>query len=516
MVLEEAYVDNQHNNLENVAHEMDGLLQFNTDRMIFFRNGMQSALETPLDFMILRKAEQEYISKRHEAIWSVALHNRRTLPVYGVSDAFIDKDPTLSRDNTLSGNELMATLELGYLLRLTNNNRGFTERMLYVSRSGFFVSTEALTNTTQALALYSAATRSPWFTRQAQRTNPGRGVVWQTFPEEGALRNAQVVTASVPLDFRHYWHGVLAMDFSVREMKTFLVNAAKGGQDGEYQLYDNRLNLIASSAPGNVLTLLSPREQETLSYAFSHDNKGGIRLLTRYISWEKLNNFDGVLLRIHTLQEGVRGEFGSITIALMLMWLLFTSMLIISWLVILRMVRNMSELQTSLEWRAWHDALTRLLNRGGLFERAIAAAGECERGKRPFAVIQLDLDFFKRVNDLHGHQSGDRVLSLVASTIASNIREGDLAGRVGGEEFCVVMPNTTLQEATAIAERIRVRINSREILLCNNTSLRISASLGVSSSEDCAEVNFENLQSIADRRLYLAKQSGRNRVCSTG
>ncbi|VTN10042.1 putative diguanylate cyclase YedQ [Raoultella terrigena] len=143
MVLEEAYVDNQHNNLENVAHEMDGLLQFNTDRMIFFRNGMQSALETPLDFMILRKAEQEYISKRHEAIWSVALHNRRTLPVYGVSDAFIDKDPTLSRDNTLSGNELMATLELGYLLRLTNNNRGFTERMLYVSRSGFFVSTES-------------------------------------------------------------------------------------------------------------------------------------------------------------------------------------------------------------------------------------------------------------------------------------------------------------------------------------------------------------------------------------
>ncbi|VTM10304.1 putative diguanylate cyclase YedQ [Raoultella terrigena] len=100
-----------------------------------------------------------------------------------------------------------------------------------------------------------------------------------------------MVTASVPLDFRHYWHGVLAMDFSVREMKTFLVNAAKGGQDGEYQLYDNRLNLIASSAPGNVLTLLSPREQETLSYAFSHDNKGGIRLLTRYISWEKLNNF---------------------------------------------------------------------------------------------------------------------------------------------------------------------------------------------------------------------------------
>lgn len=180
MVLEEAYVDNQRNNLANVAHEMDGLLQFNIDRMIFFRNGMQSALETPLDFTILRNAEQEYMSRRHEAIWSVALHNRRTLPVYGVSDAFVDKANTLSRDNPLSGNELMATLELGYLLRLTNNNRGFTERMLYVSRSGFFISTETLKNTAQALERYSDATRSPWFTRQAQRTNPGRGVVWQT------------------------------------------------------------------------------------------------------------------------------------------------------------------------------------------------------------------------------------------------------------------------------------------------------------------------------------------------
>lgn len=131
-------------------------------------------------------------------------------------------------------------------------------------------------------------------------------------------------------------------------------------------------------------------------------------------------------------------------------------------------------------------------------------------------MIQLDLDYFKRVNDLHGHQSGDRVLSLVAGTIASNIREGDLAGRVGGEEFCVVMPDTTLQEAAAIAERIRIRINSREILLCDNTSLRISASLGVSCSEDSAEANFENLQSIADRRLYLAKQNGRNQVCFAG
>ena len=80
-VLEEAYVANQRNNLENVAHEMDGLLQFNLNRLLFFRNSMQSALENPLDFAILRRAEQEYISKRHDPIWSVELNNRRTLTV---------------------------------------------------------------------------------------------------------------------------------------------------------------------------------------------------------------------------------------------------------------------------------------------------------------------------------------------------------------------------------------------------------------------------------------------------
>ncbi|MGF7447541.1 cellulose biosynthesis regulator diguanylate cyclase DgcQ, partial [Klebsiella michiganensis] len=304
-----------------------------------------------------------------------------------------------------------ATLELGYMLRLANNNRGFAKRMLYVSRNGFFTTTEPLKNATQALALYSRATSAPWFTRQTQRNNPARGIVWQTFPDEASQREMQVVTASIPLDFQRYWLGVLAMDFSVQEMKTFLVNAIKTGEEGEYQLYDNQLNLIASSAPGNVLTLLSPREQEMLSRASSHENQGGIRLVTRYISWENLRNFDGVLIRIHTIREGVRGDFGCITIALMLMWLMFTLMLMISWLVIRRMVRNMSVLQTSLEWQAWHDALTGLLNRGALFERATAETSLSERLKRPVAVIQLDLDYFKSVNDLYGHHAGDRVLS---------------------------------------------------------------------------------------------------------
>lgn len=105
------------------------------------------------------------------------------------------------------------------------------------------------------------------------------------------------------------------------------------------------------------------------------------------------------------------------------------------------------------------------------------------------------------------------MLSTVASTLASTVREGDLLGRVGGEEFCVVLPNTTLQDAVAVAERLRLRIQGREVFLHNNVTLRVSASLGVSTSEEQGEYQFEALQSVADRRLYLAKQNGRNQVC---
>lgn len=175
-VLEEAYVANQRNNLANVAHEMDGLLQFNIDRMMFFRHGMQAALEQPLDIDVLRKASQRYLSQRHQQAWRVALPNRRTLPVFGISGSVAGDNPILLVDDPLAADELMATLELGYLLNLTQHDRDFAERMQYISRSGFFTSTLPLRDESQVITHYSQALSAPWFTRQTQRNNPGRGV----------------------------------------------------------------------------------------------------------------------------------------------------------------------------------------------------------------------------------------------------------------------------------------------------------------------------------------------------
>lgn len=512
VVLEEAYIASQRNNLENVAREMDGQLQYNVDRLLFFRHGMQAALQTPLAFEVLRDAQAEFSRKRHLPDWRITLDNRRTLPLNGVSDAFVAQTNLLSRENPLVGNEFTAALELGYLLRISSitghHLSRFTPHMLYVSRAGFFLSNVPVKrNTTEQ---YYRWVTSPWFIEQSERNNPGRGVRWFTTFSSDKQHQAQQVTASVPLNFDSYWFGVLAAQLSVNEMGEFLMHAVEGETEGEYQLYDSRMNLIASSAQD--VSPLTQEVQAQLAFAYEKDNRGSLREMSRYISWEKLRNFDGVLLRIHSLEEGLKGDFGRISIALTLLWLLFTCMLILSWVVIRQMVSNMYALQESLQWRAWYDALTRLYNRGALFERAMTASAQCRQANKPLAVLQLDLDHFKSINDRYGHQAGDRVLAHVARLIANKIRSHDIAGRVGGEEFCVVMPGATREQAREMAEQIRASINSREILVAKGQTLRVSASVGVSSSDEEAHYDFAHLQSVADRRLYLAKKAGRNQV----
>ncbi|MBF4178109.1 cellulose biosynthesis regulator diguanylate cyclase DgcQ [Lelliottia nimipressuralis] len=512
VVLEEAYISSQQNHLENVANSLDRQLQFSIDKLLFFRHSMGDALQTPLGFRVLHDAVTSFNRLRTDPFWQLDVDQQRTLPISGVSDATVARTTLLARDNQRIGNELSAALEVGYLLRLATSTTGKERRVSYVSRAGFFLSTDpSPLNHTLISRYYELVTR-PWFTEQTERQNRARGVRWFMAPVSGA-QEERVITASLPVYLDHYWYGVLAMDFTLPTMKQLLTEAVDKRTDGEYQLYDSRLNLITTSEPPDgLVNQFDERERAQIAHAIEGDTEGGIRLNSRYVSWERLDHFDGVVLRVHTLQEGVNGEFGSISIALALLWALFTAMLLISWLVIRRMVSNMYRMQHSLQWQAWHDPLTRLNNRGALFERAKVLAEECRQQKLPFSVIQIDLDHFKSINDRFGHQAGDKVLCHAAGLIASALRTSDVAGRVGGEEFCVVLPGATIQEAANVAERIRACINRKEILVMKSTTTRISASLGVSSTEENGNFDFPQLQSIADMRLYLAKQQGRNQV----
>lgn len=516
MILKDAYVASQRNHLGSVANVLDRQLQFNMDRLIFLRNGMHEALVAPLAFSALQSAVTQFEQRRVRHFWQLELDKRRTLPLYGVSDQFVARTTLLSRESRDLANELTATLELGYLARLARSSAMLTLETMYVSRSGFYLSTLPTAYGSDIVSRYYQYVTQPWFIEQSQRRNPQRGVRWFTSAQPYVADEQKKVTASLPLDHDNYWYGVLAMDIPVASLQRFLRDAAEKDIEGEYQLYDNHLRLLTDSAPEQqTANTLNDRERALLAREIEKDTLGGLRLGTHYVSWERLDHFDGILLRVHTLREGIQGNFGSISIALTLLWVLFTAMLLISWGVIRHMVKNMFVLQNSLQWQAWHDPLTRLYNRGALCEKASRLAKRYREARQPFSVIQLDLDYFKSVNDRFGHQAGDRVLSHAAGLIGSTIRAHDIAGRVGGEEFCIVLPGATKAQALQIAERIRQRINDKEILVTKSTTLRISASMGISSAEEYGDYDFEQLQSLADKRLYYAKQSGRNRICAS-
>lgn len=514
VVLEDAYVASQRNTLDKVSSALDRQMEIGVNALLFFRNAMRAAVQTPLASEVLENVQVEFAQQRQQPFWRISVDQRRTLPITGVSDSFVARHPLLSRNDPQMHNEMTAALEVGYIMRLATAIPAMPKHAWYVSRAGFFLSSQPAAVSAESVERYERLLAQPWFTGQSQHANRFRGVRWFTSAQLAGQQES-IVTVSVPLDYAQYWYGVLAIDYAFSSVKQLLAEALRDEEQGEYQLYNNNLERVVTSLPAGVQPrTFTPAQREMLTQAVAQRNSGSLRLGPTFVVWQKLDHFDGLLLRIHTLREGLQGDFGTISIALALLWLLFTAMLLSSWVVIRRMVSNMYAMQHSLQWQAWHDPLTRLLNRGALFERAKALAERCQQQQRPFSVIQLDLDHFKRVNDRYGHQAGDLVLTHAARLISGGLQGEDLAGRVGGEEFCIVLPGSTLLQAQRVAEQIHERISRKEILVHNSQTIRISASLGVSSAEPSESYVFEYLQRVADGRLYLAKRGGRNRVCA--
>lgn len=511
-VLEDAYASSQSTTLEKATSALDQQMQTGVNLLLFYHNSMQTAMHTPLALKVLRNTQKEFMTVRQQPSWQIDGDARRTLPINGVSDAFVEQHPLLNRDIPGFGDEMIAAQEVAYMMRLSVVYPVAPSRAIYVSRAGYFVSTSTPADSEDTAARYQKIIDSSWFSEQSVNDNPARKARW--FARTGF--GGEFITVSIPLDYQRYWYGTLALQFPVAFFKHQLEDALTEEDKGEYQLYDKQFQLITASTNDNAAPVVfSDADRHELLQAMATSSVGNLHLGSQFVSWQKLKHFDGVLIRIHSLSAGLDGDFGTISIVIALLWLLFTTMVLISWVVIRRMVRNMSEMQSSLQWQAWHDPLTRLSNRGGLFNQAKKLTAYSQQTGEPIAVIQIDLDHFKQVNDRHGHQAGDRVLTHVARLISNTLRANDVAGRIGGEEFCVIIPNATLAQAAEIAERIRTRIAAKEILLPKGRTLRITASLGVSSGVVDDRVNFELLQSIADNRLYHAKRSGRNQVCAS-
>jgi diguanylate cyclase len=155
------------------------------------------------------------------------------------------------------------------------------------------------------------------------------------------------------------------------------------------------------------------------------------------------------------------------------------------------------------------DSLTNIANRMSANEHLEQEFARYERSKVPYCVMMIDLDHFKRINDLYGHPAGDKTLKDFADLLRSNVRKGDFVARFGGEEFLVILPNTPESEGKLAAENIRMAVQNAVF----EQAVKLTISIGIASASASCR-NAQKVISEADQALYQAKRSGRNKSIS--
>ena len=177
-----------------------------------------------------------------------------------------------------------------------------------------------------------------------------------------------------------------------------------------------------------------------------------------------------------------------------------------------KQTQALQEAKAQLKEQANHDPLTNMYNRRYFNEIAQKIVAIIKRSKEPLSLLMIDIDKFKNINDTYGHHVGDKVIKLLALKLQEAIRESDIAARIGGEEFALILPNTDKERALELAQKIR---KDMEMSSCkvDDKSVTFTVSIGVDEFEHTKDDNLFTALNRADAALYLAKASGRNRVC---
>jgi diguanylate cyclase (GGDEF)-like protein len=185
---------------------------------------------------------------------------------------------------------------------------------------------------------------------------------------------------------------------------------------------------------------------------------------------------------------------------------------IVSMLSVTRDITEKKSLLHELEKQAHIDYLTGVNNRRYFMQQAELELARTKRYNTHLSILTMDIDLFKQVNDNYGHKVGDQVLKKLAAICSEALREIDIIGRVGGEEFAILLPETDKTNALDAAERLRAAIADNLIPIENGLPIRMTVSIGVASLTSNDD-NLDVLLSQSDEALYEAKKSGRNKVC---
>ena len=178
-----------------------------------------------------------------------------------------------------------------------------------------------------------------------------------------------------------------------------------------------------------------------------------------------------------------------------------------------KLISELEESKEELKLLASTDPMTKLYNRRYFSKISENILDLAKRDETDTSIIMLDIDKFKNINDTYGHQIGDEVIISLAQSLQDFTRSSDIICRFGGEEFIILLPETSLNGAKIISEKIRFEVESMIISLADSTNLKYTVSIGVSKVDSINDKKIETAIHRADEALYKAKQTGRNKVC---
>ena len=180
---------------------------------------------------------------------------------------------------------------------------------------------------------------------------------------------------------------------------------------------------------------------------------------------------------------------------------------------LMQQAQELEDTKKQLTIDATTDMLSNLYNRRYFFEASLKCFHTAIRYKHTLSILMLDVDKFKNINDTYGHTAGDQVIISVANLLKKFSRNSDIIARYGGEEFIILLPNTAIEQAVSLAEKIRIELQKIDILLPNNEIINVTISIGATELNYETDLSIQETIARSDKALYKAKESGRNRVC---
>ncbi|MDR3590876.1 MAG: diguanylate cyclase [Negativicutes bacterium] len=327
----------------------------------------------------------------------------------------------------------------------------------------------------------------------------------------------QIALANSPRDYSKE-----DLDMISRLGELYAVVLHNRQREDELRRSEERFRLMAEAAPfpmvvaktaDHAIVYMNPRAMEL--FGFSREGVMGSNILDYYLRPEQrlaiiteVQQHGRTLDREVKLRDAQGKPFWALLSAAQVDW--FGEEVTMT---AINEITDRKRMEEELTRLATVDYLTGLWNRRYFMELGSLEHERHVRYKRPLSIIIFDLDHFKKVNDTFGHQTGDRVLDGTAKTVLAELRLVDVAGRYGGEEFAVILPETACGEAVKVAERLRQAIAAHRYSVKDSGELSVTASFGICQAVD-SDRSFEDIITRADNALYKAKAMGRNQLYS--